>query len=122
VDVPSWNAIHLARLRGVSEGEILEFVRLEGLCVLDQSSVCLFFKWAMSGFRKIYKDSDMSESWTLHGGILLGHLDRYPTFPFVTFQWWYQGKNVLDASAGFLAVLAEEGMISSVAGIRCSQF
>jgi hypothetical protein len=112
VGVPSHAEISSARIHRVSDGEILLFVSIEGPKVLASSSVCMFFAWAIAGFRRLDRDEDLDDSWSLNGGILLGHLDRYPDFPFVSFQWWHNGENVIDAELSWLAVLAEAGMFS----------
>ena len=111
VTVPSQADISNARSCGVSVGQILRFVSIEGPKVLAGSSVCTFFAWAMTSFRRLYRDEDLDNTWSLNGGILLGHLEQYADFPFVGFQWWHNGENVIDTSTSWFAVLAEAGTV-----------
>jgi hypothetical protein len=120
VGVPSHAEVSNARVNGTSAGKILRFVSINGLQVLAGSSVCTFFSWAIAGFRKVHRDEDLDDHWFLNGGILLGHLDRYPDVPFLSFQWFHNGENVIDASLSYLAVLARESMSCNVFPIPLS--
>jgi hypothetical protein len=100
-------------------GDLLPIAEIDGLTVmLAASDGCNFFEWATKEFNKHENrsktdDGDVYDDWSLRVGILEGHLhEDESNFPFVSFQWHHKNGKILII--GWLAIIAEQGMIAEV--------
>lgn len=100
-------------------GKFLPRAEIDGLTVmLAASDGCNFFEWAVKEFNKHEDrsktdDGGVYDDWSLHIGILKGHLhEDESNFPFVSFRWHHKKGNFLII--GRLAIIAEQSMIAEV--------